>query len=93
MQFRERIVPISEAKSRTAALVEEIAASRTPVVITQNGRACAVLEDMQTYEETRESLALLKILALSQAAARSGKVKPARKAFRDAKARGRASSA
>jgi PHD/YefM family antitoxin component YafN of YafNO toxin-antitoxin module len=49
---------------------------REPLVITQNGEAKAVLQDVATYEATQETLALLKVLALGQQEVAAGKVKP-----------------
>jgi len=46
------------------------------MAITQNGEARAVLQDVASYEETQESLALLKILALGNKEVATGKVKP-----------------
>lgn len=54
----------------------ELAAQRRPLVITQNGEAKAVLQDVGSYEETQETLALLKILALGTQQVAQGKVKP-----------------
>jgi PHD/YefM family antitoxin component YafN of YafNO toxin-antitoxin module len=48
-----------------------------PLVITQNGEARAVLQDVQSYQQTQETLALLKILALGNQQIESGKVEPA----------------
>lgn len=47
-----------------------------PLVITQNGEAKAVLQDVASYEETQETLALLKILALGNQQVAQGNVKP-----------------
>lgn len=44
------------------------------MVITQNGEAKAVLQDVASFEETQESLALLKILALGNQDMAAGKV-------------------
>jgi PHD/YefM family antitoxin component YafN of YafNO toxin-antitoxin module len=44
-------------------------------VITQNGEAKAVLQDVASYEETQETLALLKILALGNREIEEGKLK------------------
>ncbi|MDF1485037.1 type II toxin-antitoxin system prevent-host-death family antitoxin [Ramlibacter sp. H39-3-26] len=49
---------------------------REPMVITQNGEAKAVLQDVASFEETQETLALLKILALGNQDVAAGKVKP-----------------
>jgi PHD/YefM family antitoxin component YafN of YafNO toxin-antitoxin module len=46
------------------------------MLITQNGEARAVIQDVSSYEETQETLALLKILALGNREIEEGKVKP-----------------
>jgi len=38
-----------------------------PLFITQNGEARIVVQDINSYEETQQTLALLKILALGEA--------------------------
>ena len=47
------------------------------MVITQNGEAKAVVQDIRSYEQTQETLALLKILALGGHQIESGQVQPA----------------
>jgi PHD/YefM family antitoxin component YafN of YafNO toxin-antitoxin module len=51
------------------------------MIITQNGEAKAVLQDIKEYEEMKETLALLKILALGEESVRKGEVKPADEVF------------
>jgi len=51
------------------------------MVITQHGEAKAVLQDIATYEQTQESLALLKILAQSSNSLKEGRSKPVKSAF------------
>ena len=46
------------------------------MIITQNGEAKAVIKDVESYEETQETLALLKILALGNQQVAQGRVKP-----------------
>ena len=41
-----------------------MAERREPLVITQNGVATVVIQDVASYEQTQETMALLKILAL-----------------------------
>jgi len=43
-------------------------------VITQNGEAKAVLQDVASFEETQETLALLKLLVLGNQEIETGKV-------------------
>lgn len=76
MQFSSRIRPISYLKANAAEVLTHLTESREPMVITQNGEAKAVLQDVVSYEETQETLALLKILALGNQEVAAGKVKP-----------------
>jgi prevent-host-death family protein len=71
-----RIKPISYLKAHAAEVLELLAEQREPLFITQNGEAKAVLQDIASFEETQETLALLKILALGQQEAAAGKLKP-----------------
>ena len=48
--------------------------SREPLIITQNGEAKAVIQNIAFYEETQETLALLKILALGQKQVEAGQI-------------------
>lgn len=64
MRYSTQIKPISYLKANAAEVLQELADQRRPLVITQNGEAKAVLQDVASYEETQETLALLKILAL-----------------------------
>lgn len=76
MRYSTQIKPISYLKANAAEVLQEIAEQRKPLVITQNGEAKAVLQDVASYEETQETLALLKILALGNQQVAEGKVKP-----------------
>jgi prevent-host-death family protein len=87
MKLRERIKPVSYLRAHTAQLISELSAQRGTVVITQNGEARAVVQDIESYEQTQESLAMLKLLAQSQRSIEAGKYKPLRKAFADLTAR------
>jgi prevent-host-death family protein len=76
MRFSTQIKPISYLKANAAEVLQELTAQRQPLVITQNGEAKAVLQDVASYEETQETLALLKILALGNQQVAQGRVKP-----------------
>ena len=76
MGLASSIKPISYVKANAAELLEKIAISGEPLIITQNGEAKAVLLDVASFEETQETLALLKILALGNQDVAAGKVKP-----------------
>ncbi|MGH8286812.1 MAG: type II toxin-antitoxin system Phd/YefM family antitoxin [Steroidobacteraceae bacterium] len=77
MRYSTQIKSISYLKANTAEVLRELTEQRKPLVITQNGEAKAVIQDVASYEETQETLALLKILALGSQQIARGKVKPA----------------
>jgi prevent-host-death family protein len=76
MRYSTQIKPISYLKANAAEVLAELAEHRRPLVITQNGEARAVIQDVASYEETQETLALLKILALGNQQVANGNVKP-----------------
>lgn len=76
MRYSTQIRPISYLKANAAEILLELAEQRRPLVITQNGEARAVLQDVVSYEETQETLALLRILALGNEQLAQGRVKP-----------------
>ena len=73
MKLSKQVKPITYLKSHAAELLRGVAEKREPYIITQNGEAKAVLQDLATYEATQETLALLKILALGTAQVESGR--------------------
>ena len=77
MKLSGQIKPISYLKAHAAEIVRTMVDEKTPLVITQNGEAKVVLQDIESYEQTQETLALLKILALGSHQIAAGKVEPA----------------
>jgi prevent-host-death family protein len=71
-----QIKPISYLKANAADVLQELEENRRPLVITQNGEAKAVIQDVASYEETQETLALLKILALGSQQVERGELTP-----------------
>jgi prevent-host-death family protein len=76
MHYSTHVKPISYLKTHAAQVLAQITADREPLVITQNGEARAVLQDVASYEETQDTLALLKLLALGNQEVAEGKTKP-----------------
>ena len=76
MRYTTQIKSISYLKANAAEVLDQLAAKREPLIITQNGEAKAVMQDVASYDETQETLALLKILALGNREIEEGKVKP-----------------
>lgn len=83
MKLSKSVKPISYLKSHTAEAVRNVTNSHEALIVTQHGEAKAVLQDIASYEKTQESLALLKMLALSTKSMQAGRSKPAKKAFAD----------
>ena len=76
MRYSSQVKPITYLKANAAEVLAQLGQRREPLVITQNGEARAVLQDIASFEETQETLALLKILALGNQDLAAGKVKP-----------------
>ena len=76
MRYSSQIKSISYLKANAAEVLSHLTKQREPMVITQNGEAKAVIQDVASYEETQGTLALLKILALGNQEIDAGKVKP-----------------
>src|SRR5574337_118744 len=59
MRCSSQVKPISYLKANAAEVLAHLAEQREPLVITQNGEARAVLQDIASFEETQETQALL----------------------------------
>lgn len=83
MKLSKAIKPISYLKAHASELIRDITNNHETLIITHNGEAKVVVQDIHVYEQTQESLAMLKILAQSSANLKKGKIKSAQKAFAD----------
>ena len=81
MRYSTQVKSISYLKANAAEMLQQLAELREPVLITQNGEAKAVLQDVASYEEMQETLALLKLLALGQHDLDAGRLAPVDEAF------------
>lgn len=81
MKLSTSVKPISYLKAHASRLIKELSAHQGTLIVTLNGQAKAVLQDIHTFEQTQETLALLKILTRSQRNVRRGKVKTIDAAF------------
>lgn len=61
------IIPISDLRQDTAGVIKRAAQSGEPVVITQRGRASAVLVSARAYERTQHEIEVLRLLARGEA--------------------------
>ncbi len=74
MKLSSQIKPISYLKAHAAYIVRNLSEQDAPLVITQNGEAKVVLQNIKSYEQTQETMALLKILALGSRQIEEGKI-------------------
>ncbi len=58
----QQIAPITDLKRDAASLIEKAQAQQSPIIITQNGRATAVLQDVESFEADRQAFSLLKLV-------------------------------
>ncbi len=87
MKLSSQIKPISYLKAHAAEIVRNLAEQGEPLIVTQNGEAKVVIQDIDSYEQTQETLAMLKILALGNRQIEEGKVQPATDVFKRLRSR------
>lgn len=87
MSLAKQIKPISYLKAQTADAVRTVTETGEPLLITQNGEARIVVQDIHSYEQTQEALAILKILALGEAEIERGETVTKKDAFSGARKR------
>ncbi len=68
--------PVTEFRAHTSAVLEQVHATKRPVVLTQHGRSAAVLLDVELYEQLVEEVALLRDLAVAEAQLDAGMLVP-----------------
>lgn len=85
MKLSESVKPISYFKAHASEIIRQISDKRQPMVITQNGEAKAIIQDIIQYEQTQESLAMLKMLAQSRNSLKKGDYRPVTDVFSDLK--------
>ena len=83
MKFSESVKPISYLKTHASEVVRNVSENRQTLIITHNGEAKVVLQDVKVYEETQESIALLKILAMSGKEIKKVNYKTIEQTFKD----------
>ena len=77
MKLSNQIRPISYLKAHAAEIVRNLSNNHEPLIITQNVEAKVVIQDIESYEKTQQTIALLKILSLGTRQIEEGKVLPA----------------
>ncbi len=66
MYLSQDIKPISYLKAKTADVIKSVNQNHRTIIITQNGEAKAVVQDIKSYENLQNSLTLLKLIVQSE---------------------------
>ncbi len=77
MKHSSQIKPISYLKAHASEIVRTLGDRGEPLIVTQNGEAKVVLQDIHSFEKTQETMALLKMLALGNRQIEAGRVQTA----------------
>jgi prevent-host-death family protein len=67
------IVPVSDLRQGAAAVLGRVRKTRQPIIITQRGRAAAVLVSIHAYEKSERDLDILKRIIRAEKELRAGK--------------------
>ena len=73
INLTQDLKPISYVKAHTTEIVKYVENTKSPVVITQNGEAKAVIIDINSYQKTINAINLAKLLSFSEKDIKNGK--------------------
>ncbi len=65
MKLSESVKSISYLKANAANILNEINEHQKTFIITQNGEAKAVVQDIKQYEKMQDTMAVLKLLGMT----------------------------
>jgi prevent-host-death family protein len=57
------IIPVSDLRQDAAKILKQLKHSKEPLIITQRGRAAAVMQSVETFEKSEHDKELLRLLA------------------------------
>ena len=81
MRPTQDILPITDLEKSGARLARTVAEEQRTILLTDNGRASAVLMDAASYERWHETFALLKLIAQSEEDIEAGRTSTQAEAF------------
>jgi prevent-host-death family protein len=68
-----KIVPVTDLRQDAAGVLKRLKKSQDPLVITQRGRAAAILLSLDAYERSQEEKEILRLLARGEKEIAAGK--------------------
>ena len=69
-------------KTNAADVLTTVTNTHAPIIITHNGEAKMVVQDIESYQQLKESLDMLKLVAMGKKQIDEGKTKPADEVFK-----------
>jgi prevent-host-death family protein len=57
------IIPVSDLRQDAAKILKQLKDSKEPLIITQRGRAAAVMQSVESFEQSEHDKELLRLLA------------------------------
>jgi prevent-host-death family protein len=81
MKLSTSVKPISYLKAHASEVIRTIVETREPMIVTHNGEAKVVVQDIRSYERMQHTLALLKLLTRSKENIKQGNMKSMDEAF------------
>ncbi|MEI6873648.1 MAG: type II toxin-antitoxin system Phd/YefM family antitoxin [Spirochaetota bacterium] len=87
VNLKADIKPISYIKTNAADMMKYINETHSPIVITQNGEARAVLLDIESYQNMEDAFTLLGMIQLSERDIKKGRVRKVEEVFSDLRKR------
>lgn len=70
----DAIISLSDFKADASQWLKQLQEQTDTVVLTQNGRASAVVQSFESFQRMQQSLAMLKLLAQGEADVQAGKL-------------------
>jgi prevent-host-death family protein len=83
----EDVLSLSQFKADAARLLDQVRDDPATLVLTQNGRARAVVQDYQQYQARERAMLLLKLMAEGERDASVGDTLPQAEAFAELRQR------
>jgi prevent-host-death family protein len=75
MKTARDVRPVTYLKTHASQLLRQVGETHSPVIITQNGAAKAILLDTESFDEMQEAFVLMKLIAQSEDDIQHGRVK------------------
>ena len=66
INLAQDLKPVSYVKNHTMEILDYVENSRTPIVITHDGEAKAVIIDIKSYQKTMNAIKLAKLLSFGE---------------------------